>query len=129
MERHLPRLRKYVECFPRISVSILTCTQATKADASDDESDEASGSSDESSEDDKEEKEPAPKKRKAEEESVPSAKKSRVDDADSTVSANLFVGNLSWNVDETMLREHFETFGTLKGVRVMIDRQTGKAKG
>lgn len=91
--------------------------------------DASDSSSDDSSEDEKEKKEPQPKKRKAEEDVVPSAKKTRVEDTDSTISPNLFVGSLSWNVDDTMLREYFETFGTLKGVRVMIDRNTGKSKG
>ena len=42
---------------------------------------------------------------------------------------NLFVGSLSWNVDEEMLTREFAVFGELSGVRVISDRTTGRSKG
>ncbi|KAF2270483.1 RNA-binding domain-containing protein, partial [Lojkania enalia] len=42
---------------------------------------------------------------------------------------NLFVGNLSWNVDEEWLNREFEKFGEILGVRIITDRDTGRAKG
>lgn len=69
----------------------------------------------------------APKKRKAEEEAVPASKKSKTEQADN--SPNLFVGNLSWNVDEEWLRREFEDFGELSGVRIMTERESGRSRG
>lgn len=42
---------------------------------------------------------------------------------------NLFVGNLSWNVDEEWLSREFGEFGELTGVRIISDRNTGRSKG
>ena len=42
---------------------------------------------------------------------------------------NLFVGSLSWNVDEDWLTREFESFGELSGVRVISDKATGRSKG
>ncbi|KAI7973868.1 hypothetical protein EIK77_001067 [Talaromyces pinophilus] len=120
---------------------------AVKEDASSDESDESDSSESESeapakaeseSEDDSddsddsdssesEEEKEAPKKRKAEEEPATNAKKSKTESADN--SPNLFVGNLSWNVDEEWLRREFESFGELSGVRIMTERETGRSRG
>ena len=44
-------------------------------------------------------------------------------------SPNLFVGGLSWNIDDEWLRSEFESFGELVGARVMTDRATGRSKG
>lgn len=44
-------------------------------------------------------------------------------------SKNLFVGNLSWNVDEEWLSREFGEFGELTGVRIINDRNTGRSKG
>jgi nucleolin len=42
---------------------------------------------------------------------------------------NLFVGNLSWNIDEEWLTREFEEFGEITGARIITDKATGKAKG
>ena len=102
----------------------------SESDDKGDSSDDSEEDSDESSEEEKSEKDvPAPKKRKAEAEAPIAAKKSRVDASDEVGSGNLFVGNLSWNTSEQVLRDYFEEFGTLSGVRIMTDRQTGKPRG
>jgi len=41
----------------------------------------------------------------------------------------LFVGSLSWNVDEEWLKSEFEEFGEVTGVRLITDRETGRSKG
>lgn len=108
-----------------------------KAASSDDESteEEDSASSDDSEESDSDEEDEEaetkvkPTKRKADDEDVPAAKKSKVDETTAGGVPNLFVGNLSWNVDEDWLRQEFEEFGELSGVRLMTDRDTGRSKG
>jgi RNA recognition motif-containing protein len=41
----------------------------------------------------------------------------------------LYIGNLSWNTDEEILREAFSTFGELDDVKVVTDRETGRSRG
>ena len=42
---------------------------------------------------------------------------------------NLFVGQLSWNVDDEWLRTSFEDYGEIESASVVMDRQTGKSRG
>ena len=42
---------------------------------------------------------------------------------------NLFVGHLSYNVDEEWLTREFEKYGELAAVRIITDRETGRSKG
>merc|ERR1712230_348704 len=134
---------------PSSSLVVLSCpvvsaaapktngTKATKADTEDsdeeesDDSEEGSDESEDDSEDEEEEVEKKPaNKRKADDMDAPAAKKNKVDaDADTSKGSNLFVGNLSWNVDEEWLRSEFEAFGELSGVRIMTDRDSGRSKG
>ncbi|MCJ1408991.1 hypothetical protein MMC19_003068 [Ptychographa xylographoides] len=81
---------------------------------------------------DESEDEAPPKKRKAESEATPVAKKAKKEDqtnGDGEGVKNLFVGSLSWNVDEDWLTREFESFGELSGVRVISDKATGRSKG
>lgn len=96
-------------------------------EGSDDESEE--DSEEDSSEEEEEKTVPQPKKRKAEAEVAPVAKKTKADAPVDGGSTNLFVGNLSWNTDEYALRAAFEEFGELSGARIVTDRQTGKPRG
>lgn len=41
----------------------------------------------------------------------------------------LFVGNLSWSVDDDKLREIFTTYGEIVSANVVKDRDTGKSRG
>lgn len=70
------------------------------------------------------------KKRKAEEviDRTPS-KKVTVDGEQKEATANLFVGNLSFNLDEEWLSREFEKYGELSGVRIITDRDSGRPKG
>ncbi|MEA3265535.1 MAG: RNA-binding protein [Candidatus Fermentibacteria bacterium] len=42
---------------------------------------------------------------------------------------NLYVGNLSWGVDDDSLRTFFEGFGEVTDARVITDRETGRSRG
>ncbi|ONH67012.1 Nuclear localization sequence-binding protein [Cyberlindnera fabianii] len=64
------------------------------------------------------------KKRKAEEDATP-AKKQKTDEEPAT----LFVGRLSWNVDDEWLKSEFEALGGVTGARVIMERATGKSRG
>ncbi|KAK1914829.1 hypothetical protein P3342_010818 [Pyrenophora teres f. teres] len=120
---------------------------AAKAESSDSDSDSSSESEDEkpaakaeatsdsdsdadSSDSGSDEEEAPSKKRKAEEVDEPIIKKSKVEEpAAEEGIKNLFVGNMSWNIDEDWLRREFEGFGEIVGCRVITDRETGRAKG
>ena len=41
----------------------------------------------------------------------------------------LFVGNLSFNTDENVLREAFSAHGGVTDVAVIMDRETGRSRG
>lgn len=73
------------------------------------------------------------KKRKADAESVPAAKKVKAEagfaSGGDAETANLFIGNLSWNVDEEWLAREFEPFGELKSTRIVTDRESGRSRG
>ena len=42
---------------------------------------------------------------------------------------NIYVGNLSYEVTEEDLKESFEVFGEVQGVKVIKDNYTGRSKG
>lgn len=44
-------------------------------------------------------------------------------------SQTLWIGNLSWNVDQPFLASEFESFGKIAGVRIQMDRETGRSRG
>ncbi|KAL6720857.1 nuclear localization sequence binding protein [Lecanora helva] len=104
--------------------------QASSEEDSDDEGG-SSGSSDESSSDEStEETKPSPKKRKAEAEAAPMQKKFKADsEVEQSHKKNLFVGQLSYNVDEEWLTREFEQFGELSRVKIMVERETGRSRG
>jgi RNA recognition motif-containing protein len=43
--------------------------------------------------------------------------------------AKLFVGNLSWNINDAQLEELFREFGEVAAARVITDRDTGRSRG
>ena len=88
-----------------------------------------SDAEEDSSEDESEEEVPAPKKRKAEEVSTPAAKKTKPNEPADEAKKNLFVGQLSWNIDEEWLTREFETFGEIENVTIIYDKQSGRSKG
>ena len=42
---------------------------------------------------------------------------------------NIYVGNLSYRVTEDEVRELFEQYGNVSAVNLIIDRETGRARG
>lgn len=42
---------------------------------------------------------------------------------------NLYVGNLSYNLSEDQLTRTFEEYGAVRSVRLVTDRETGRARG
>jgi cold-inducible RNA-binding protein len=42
---------------------------------------------------------------------------------------NIFVGNLNFEATEDAVRSLFETYGTVERVSIVMDRDTGRAKG
>lgn len=42
---------------------------------------------------------------------------------------NIYVGNLSYKVNEDDLKEIFEEYGDVSSVKIITDRYTGKSKG
>lgn len=93
----------------------------SNADSNDSDSDDSDVSDSDEAED-----EALTKKRKAEAEPTPSVKKTKTEDEG---IKNLFVGNLSWNIDEEWLSREFTEFGEITGCRIITDKNTGKAKG
>merc|ERR1711974_437173 len=43
--------------------------------------------------------------------------------------SRLFIGGLSWGTDENKLKEAFESFGEVRHVRVVVNRETGRSRG
>jgi cold-inducible RNA-binding protein len=41
----------------------------------------------------------------------------------------VFVGGISWNTDEDLLRETFGRYGEVTEARVITDRETGRSRG
>ncbi len=41
----------------------------------------------------------------------------------------LYVGNLSYDVDESQLQEMFSSHGTVSSAQIIMDRDTGRSKG
>jgi RNA recognition motif-containing protein len=45
------------------------------------------------------------------------------------MSKNIYVGNLSYSVDDGELEQMFAAFGTVTSAKVINDRETGRSKG
>lgn len=42
---------------------------------------------------------------------------------------NIFVGNLSFNTTDDVVRGYFEAYGTVDRVSIITDRETGRSRG
>ena len=73
---------------------------------------------------------PVPQKRKDAPASyateTPAKKAKSTSDSQST---SIFVGNLSWNIDQDWLASIFESVGGVVGARIITDRDSGRPKG
>ncbi len=45
------------------------------------------------------------------------------------MSKKLFVGSLSWNTDDNLLRDTFEPHGEITEAKVISDRDSGRSRG
>lgn len=77
----------------------------------------------------------ANKKRKAESESAVVPKKVKLANGSAnavtsdTETRNIFVGQLSWNVDNDWLAQEFAECGEIESANVQVDRNTGRSRG
>src|SRR5690349_21742675 len=46
-----------------------------------------------------------------------------------SMRAKLFVGNLSWNINDEQLEELFRPYGDVESARVITDRDSGRSRG
>jgi len=60
---------------------------------------------------------------------APREKTARKNNADASRVMSIFVGNLAYKVRGRQLAALFEPFGTIQSLRIVKDRETGKAKG
>ncbi|KAI6697543.1 hypothetical protein NL676_017662 [Syzygium grande] len=44
-------------------------------------------------------------------------------------NSKLFVGGLSWSVDEKSLKDAFSSFGEVTEVRILYDKDSGRSRG
>lgn len=114
---------------------------ASSSESSDSESEKpaakkADSSSEESSDEDVDmadaSSKPGNSKRKAEDDAPQPAKKAKVADAPASsesTTKTVFVGRLSWNVDNDWLATEFAECGEVESARVQMDRNTGKSRG
>ncbi|KAI9781925.1 MAG: hypothetical protein M1816_002148 [Peltula sp. TS41687] len=103
--------------------------ESSSSSSSEDDDDSDDMSSDEDEETVPQEK-PNAKKRAAEDSKEFPAKKVKAGtDAGNEGPKTLFVGSLSWNVDEEWLSREFAEFGELTSVRIITDKNTGRSKG
>jgi nucleolin len=106
------------------------------------ESEESEESSEDDDEDDEEEEKAAPmevdksKKRSAPEPETPSkAQKTEATQTPSTPSAGseevttVYLRNVNYDTEEDAIQSAFGTYGTIKEIRINMDRNTGKSKG
>lgn len=108
-------------------------SSSSESDSDSSSSSSSSSDSDSDSDSDSEEEEKDSKKRKVEESSEeveesseePVAKKPKTNEEPAT----LFVGRLSWNIDDEWLRREFEPVGGVISARVIMERSTGKSRG
>ncbi len=42
---------------------------------------------------------------------------------------NIYVGNLSYGMSESALRDAFAAFGEVSDVKILMDRETGRSRG
>lgn len=99
------------------------------SDSDSDDSDD-SDSSDSDSESEETEAPFAAKKRKAEEAAAEApSKKNKTEDASSEEGSTLFVGNLSWKVDDDLLYNEFQNCKGITNARIITSRDDGRPRG
>lgn len=59
----------------------------------------------------------------------PAAKKAKTESTDPDATSTIYVGGLSFSIDEPALKAEFEQFGTVTSARIITDRASGNSKG
>lgn len=125
-------VKKVCYSLPYIHYSKTNDHKAAESDDSDDsddseeDSDDSDDSDDSESDDAEEKKAEAPsKKRKAEEEIDEAPKKAK---SEGQAATTLFVGSLSWGIDDDALYEAFKSFEPANA-RVVTDKNDGRSRG
>ena len=101
-------------------------------DESSEEEDEDDQDDDEDDDEEEEEKPAEPvesQKRKQPTQATPPAKRIKAETTSSSGSTSIFVGNLSWNIDQDWLGNIFESIGGVVSARIVTDRDSGRPKG
>ncbi|CAL9734165.1 hypothetical protein MOSE0_D06106 [Monosporozyma servazzii] len=122
-------------------------SESSSSDSSDDEEEtkkeeSASSSSDSESEDEEEskkesaeesseesEEESNDKKRKADDEESEETEDSESKKAKTSEPATIFVGRLSWSIDDEWLKNEFDHIGGVISARVIMERGTNRSRG
>ena len=91
-----------------------------EGDEEGDEEEKGEGENQEFEGEDDEEEEEKPKQKHG-------AQKKEKNDNQESASSELFVGNLSWNVDDNMLHDTFSQYGTVTRAKVLV--KDGKSRG
>ena len=107
---------------------------SSEEESSEEDDDESSDAESSEEEDEEEEEESKPaitsQKRKEAPSSAPETPAKRTkSDAPTTGSTSIFVGNLSWNIDQEWLASIFESVGGVVSARIITDRETSRPKG
>jgi nucleolin len=68
-------------------------------------------------------------KRKATDDAQPQAKKAKLDEDAPEESKTIFVGRLSWSVDNDRLAQEFAHCGEVESANVQMDRDSGRSRG
>jgi nucleolin len=102
----------------------------------DDDDDDDDDEDDDDDDDDEEEEEEETKKpsesqkrKQPTETAAPPAKRSKSEATPTGTSTSIFVGNLSWNIDQDWLASIFESIGGIVSARIVTDRDSGRPKG
>lgn len=105
--------------------------ESEESSKSESDSDSNSGADSDPEENESEEETVASKKRKADIDPLPAAKKSKTGTKeDDATKKTLYVGQLSWSVDEEWLTREFKPYGELTGVRIITDKNNnGRSRG
>ncbi|KAF9242960.1 hypothetical protein BU15DRAFT_43362, partial [Melanogaster broomeanus] len=109
----------------------------SKSSSSEDDSSNSSDEDDssDSSDGDVDDPKPTNNKRKADSDTAAPHKKVKLANGDATTATSgeetksIFVGRLSWNVDNDWLAQEFAECGEVESAHVQMDRNTGRSRG
>ncbi|KAH8910763.1 RNA-binding domain-containing protein [Coniochaeta sp. PMI_546] len=122
--------KKAEKATKKVETSDSSSSEEEEDDEDEDDSSDSSDDDDEEEEEEETKTEAPSNKRKAEddaEEEDSSAKKAKVEESEA--SATLWVGNLTWNIDDDALYQEFSSYEGLVSARVITDKESGRSRG